>query len=472
MLRLIIEKELRDITGDKKFLLSFLVCSLLIILAFIAGLRGYQVNCARYEASKRENLRQMEGITDWREVNQTRIFLPPQPLAALVSGISNDIGQTAEIHGRGSITPEDSRYGDDPIYAVFRFLDLDFIFQVILSLFAILFAYDSISGEKERGTLRLTFSNSVRRATYLAGKIAGSYLALAVPLAIPVLIGILIFTAGGIHLTGDEWLRLILIIASGFLLFAVFLTLSVFISALTHRSSTSFLILLILWVSSVLVIPRVSALVMGKMVDVPTTEYLASLKSRFNGQLWREDRTAMSNFQPSTTGQMDTMMKEFSKFMDNLSARREKQLREYSSKLDEDRGNKVVQQTRLSLGLARLSPAAAFSLAASTLAGTALSLKDVFLAQSEAYQKSFGNFMVEKTGVNLSGGGFMVRIKVVDDNVKPKPINPYELPVFEFKPPTLSEQLASVLPDWGLLIAGTLLCFAGSFIVFLRYDVR
>ena len=35
-------------------------------------------------------------------------------------------------------------------------LDLGFIIKIILSLFAILFTYDAVCGEKELGTLKLT----------------------------------------------------------------------------------------------------------------------------------------------------------------------------------------------------------------------------------------------------------------------------------------------------------------------------
>ena len=156
------------------------------------GGRHYQIASEAYDAAVRANLRKMEALTAWEEVRDHRIALPPNPVASLVMGISNDIGRTAEIRGRGEITPVDSRYGDDPIYAVFRFLDLDFIFQIVLSLFAILFAYDAINGEKERGTLRLTFANAVPRSTYILGKITGSYLGLAVPLLIPLLLGCLV----------------------------------------------------------------------------------------------------------------------------------------------------------------------------------------------------------------------------------------------------------------------------------------
>ena len=120
----------------------------------------------------------MEGLTDWTRVNSHRIFLPPQPLEVLVSGVSNDIGRTIEMSGRGELSANNSRFNDDPIFAVFRFLDLDFIFQIVLSLFAILFAFDAINGEKERGTLRLAFANAVPRDKYVLGKLTGSFLAL------------------------------------------------------------------------------------------------------------------------------------------------------------------------------------------------------------------------------------------------------------------------------------------------------
>ncbi|MEE8583230.1 MAG: ABC transporter permease subunit [Acidobacteriota bacterium] len=64
--------------------------------------------------------------------------------------------------------------------------------QIVLSLFAILFAYNAVSGEKEQGTLRLSFSNAVPRDSYILGKAAGSFLALAIPLLILILLGCLL----------------------------------------------------------------------------------------------------------------------------------------------------------------------------------------------------------------------------------------------------------------------------------------
>lgn len=119
MLKLIIEKELKDIISSTKFAVTFSICSILILLSFYIGVRNYQVAQSQYEASKAANVRQYEGITDWVRVQEYKIFLPPQPLATLVSGVSNDIGRTIEVRGRGELQSEDSRYGDDPIFAMF-----------------------------------------------------------------------------------------------------------------------------------------------------------------------------------------------------------------------------------------------------------------------------------------------------------------------------------------------------------------
>ena len=227
-----------------------------------------------------EHMRQMEGLTDWGTIDH-RIILPPQPLAALVSGVSNDIGRTVNMKARGELKPEGSRFNEDPLFAVFRFLDLEFIFAIILSLFAILFGYDAINGEKERGTLALTFANPVPRDQYILGKIAGSFIALIVPLMIPTLIGCLMLPLLGVPMDADSWLRLAMVILAGTLYFGVFLTLSVFMSTLLRSSSASLMALLVVWIFAVLIIPRTSVLMAGRSIVVPSVDQIYYDKSTF-----------------------------------------------------------------------------------------------------------------------------------------------------------------------------------------------
>jgi ABC-type transport system involved in multi-copper enzyme maturation permease subunit len=471
MFRLIIEKELRDIISSTKFALTFGVCSILIVLSFYVGARNYEISREQYDAAKQENARKMEGLTDWRDVREHRIFLPPRPTASLVMGVSNDIGRNAEVRGRGELNPEDSRYGEDPIYAVFRFLDLDFIFQIILSLFAILFAYDAINGEKERGTLRLTFANAIPRSTYILGKMSGSFLALAVPLLIPMLIGSLILVVMGVPMHGDDWVRLLLIVVAGFLYFGAFLALSLFVSSRTERSSNSFLILLVAWIVSVMILPRTAVLLAGRAVDVPSVDEIASKKSRFSASMWQEDRKKMADFRaPEGTKPME-VMQEFQKFMSKIGDEREAKMQEFSSRLNEERANKQRVQEQVAFGLARLSPSATFSLASAAIAGTGTQLKQEYKTSGEQYQRAFGEFMKGKTGMNM-GGGMVFRISTDDNQEKKTPINIAEIPEYEFRPQPIGASLGHFAVDFGVLALFNILFFVGAFVSFLRYDLR
>lgn len=498
MFKLVVEKELRDIIGSTKFAITFGVCALLILLAFFMGARNYNAAQAEFEAAKVENLKQLDGLTtdEWYRV-QPRIFLEPEPLAALVSGVSNDIGRTITVQGRGELNAEDSRYNDVPIYAVFRLLDLEFIFTIVLSLFAILFAYDAINGEKERGTLRLAFANSIPRDTYILGKLTGSFLALAVPLLIPILVGCLLLPVMGVPMEGSDWARLGFVVLAGMLYFGVFLSLSVFISSVTQRSASAFLMLLVIWIGAVMIVPRASVLFAGRAVDVPSVDEIAFQKRQMRSQFFEEDmarlaeamdgmdfragggtfsmRIGGSGDDAEAARQRQQSLQNFMQKQRELADERDQKMNEFSGKLNEDRRNRQVQQEGLAFNLARVSPASSFSLAAMNLAGTSLSLQERFLDAAKSYQQSFDTFIREKTGgESTGGGGFVIRMRTSSDEEEeePEPIDPNELPQFDFPTPPLQAYIGPAFVDLGILCFFNVLFFLGAFLGFLRYDVR
>ena len=477
MLRIIIEKEIKDLIGSTKFAITFAVCAVLVILAFYVGAARHKSYQARFEASQAENLRSMKGLTDWQELDETRVFLPPQPLASLVSGVSNDIDGTAIVRGRGDIPTEDSRYNEDPVFAIFRFIDLEFIFKVVLSLFAVLLGYDAISGEKERGTLRLSFSNALPRRTYIVGKLAGSFLGLMVSLLVTISLGFLLLTVMGISMDGEAWVKLILIVITGLLYVGVFLSLSIFISSLTHRSANSFLISLAVWVLCIHVIPGISTLMAARSVTVPSSDEIAYQKSTLGTQLAEEFDEGMSRFAVKGGYDPDSLVKQLNGFIDSLNDVRDIKMQAFSARLTEDRLNRQRTQENLAFALARISPATSLSLATAHLAGTSLDMKSRFADQARDYQKSFGNFMVEKTGMNTGG---IIKIRTSkscgggggDEDEKQEPINPEELPKPTLSSFTLGESIDPALTDLGILILYNFLFFAGAFVAFLRYDLR
>ena len=164
-------------------------------------------------------------------------------------------------------------------------------------------------------------------------------------------------------------------------------------------------------------------------------------------------------------------MKDFNKFMQGLADERNKKMQDYSNRLNEQRRNKQTQQERLAFGLARISPSTLFSLATTNLVGTAITVKQHFLDEAHGYQQTFAEFMKEKTGMNLGGDVILFRVKRGDDEEE-KPINPAELPEFEYHPLSMAKVLNNAIIDIGLLLLFNIVFFIGAFVGFLRYDVR
>lgn len=479
MIRLLIEKELREQTGSPKFAMTFAICSVLILVSFFIGARNYVVSMEQYQAAITENTRQLEGSSTWAGITHT-IYLPPQPLSALVGGISNDTGRSIRMSSGGELKAVNSRFNEEPMLAVFRFLDLEFLFSVVLSLFAVMFAYDAVNGEKERGTLRLALSNPVSRSTYIMGKLIGTFLALFIPLLIPVALGLLLLPLMGVHLDSDELIRLLMILGIGFLFFATFLVLSVMVSASTRHSSYSFLIMLVIWIGCVLIIPRTAVLMSARLVDVPTVDVVEKQKREYAAQLMTEDRAKMSNFKPDPSTPPEEMIGQFSQFMGELANEREIKTSEFNARLNEDRENRQRDQQRLAMNLARLSPATSMSLAMTQLAGTSISMKNRFSDQARDYQAVFRTFLEEKNPGSINmGGGMVMRVTINQGSggvrmggSDEEKINPSELPLFEYQDVNLSDVSRAAIPDIALLVGFGILFFVGAFVQFLRFDVR
>ena len=153
----------------------------------------------------------------------------------------------------------------------FSSVDFEFLVRVILSLSAIFLAYDVISGEREAGTLRLMFSNSVKRSTLLLGKFLGGLLSLLIPLLLSFLLGLLIASFSPlIDFQSPEHGRLGFIFLLSALYLTSFFTLGIFVSTLTRRSKITLLISLLIWVFLLFIVPNASFEMAQKIKPVPS----------------------------------------------------------------------------------------------------------------------------------------------------------------------------------------------------------
>lgn len=490
MLKILIEKELKAIILSPKFSATFSVCATLIVLSVFIGLRDYQAAVAQYETATTLSDQEMREQTSWMSLN-TRAYREPDPMQIFVAGVQNDVGRLSSINAFSQIKLENSNYSDEPIFAVFRFIDLTFIVQIVLSLFAILFTYDAINGEREGGTLQLTFANAVPRVQYILAKFIGSWLGLVLPLLIPLLIGLLLLLLFRVPMTGDHWAKLFTLIGASFLYFTFFIALGLLVSALTKRSTTSFMFLLVAWVTLVLIVPRAGVMLAGQITPVPTVAEIDGQREGYAKERWKQHMDALTErWEERNAGLQNLTAEEREAFRDDHSwdwmkedeeERKlvQRDISEYDRKLNEDLRNRKATQERLGFLLSRFSPASSYQLAAMHLAGTDISIKpeyedamrdyrDKFISYREQKQKEegggmAGGFRIEfnsDTGMKISGDRDSGAIDVTD------------VPVFEAPQYRFAAGLLPAMPDFGLLTLYTLLAFAAGFVAFLRYDVR
>lgn len=493
--RTIARRELLEIVVSPTFVWTFTVASILILLAFWVGARGVVLETRRHEAAQAADLRRLQAETDWLEVAPT-VSVAPQPISGLVAGVTHDIGSAANVSGRGAITLGGSWYSSEPVAALLRVLDLEFVIRVVLSLFALLLAHDAVCGERERGTLRLVFAGGLSRASFLGGKIAGALAALLLPLTIPLALGTLIYQLSGVTLAAVEWARLAWVLAAGLLYVACFLALATWISTWTRRASDAFLLSLSAWVLLVLVVPRAAVSLAARATPVLSRDAIESERNRLRTSLWAEDRAGMRQIveanigwvgadspaaantpAPSPAEAMAQRMATINKAIDEQAAAREAKLAALDRQLGEQRRAGQQTQQRLAFGLARISPAAAFTLASQELAGTSPAFEDELMAQLTRYQEELGRFQELKSGGRRAGGGIRIRLAVhdgdnPDDEEVPRPVDLSEMPRFQWQPPPLAPALSRAFVDLALLAGFALAFYAAAFVSFQRYDLR
>jgi len=501
MLRDIIKKEILGHLLDSKFLFTFIVSVVLILLSVYMGMRNYAEDKKEYAAGVAEVSRGLDerlssgaglrirnsagidigGMLVTFTSDTVRVFRRPPALEAVVRGVGDASGRVSGVNNRMENRPAESKYESNLFLAIFSAFDLLFVVKMVLSLFAMLFAYDAVSGEKERGTLGLTLANSVPRSRLILGKAIGGYISMLLPILVPLLIGALLMSLNSDmalgNAGGEDWTRLFLLYGVFLLYLSAFFALGLFVSSLTARSSTSFLALLFVWVVLVLIIPKVAPAAAGWIRPAPFAHETLSEKTRAVPQIMQDiDMTPLTVLRgnrpanPTTVeGYMDPIYQaniqrwsgEFSQTMQELGQKYETLLADAYTNIDREYRLRQDAQRRLAKNLARISPASGLTLGSMVLARTGTEEYNRFLDATRNHRNVYNDWLVHNNLRNAMG-------QVTPDII----LGLADMPQFQFEPESLGESLARTLPDFALMAAMTIVFLTGAFFAFLRYDVR
>jgi ABC-2 type transport system permease protein len=470
MLRDIIKKEILDNLVSSKFLITFVLCTILILLSVYTGIASYSID-------KKEHAQSVATVKQGLNPPNTydvilsgalRVYRQPQVLGAIVNGIEEVAGRVSSVSSTMENNLAESKNESNPIFAIFGPLDLMFIVKIVLSLFAILFTYDAIVGEKEKGTLKLALSNSVPRDRLILGKAIGGYISLLLPLLVPLLLSLIVLLlAPSLTMSGDDWMRLFVIFLMFFVYLSVFFSLGLFVSSLTSRSSTSFLVLLFIWVVFVMVVPKAAVVTAGQIRPIPSVHEIATQKGLFILQVQQGMSQSVSQslnkIDPALRKDPKTLQQTYSKIIQDMNNELNRKISENNAKIDRDYQLKKDAQQSLAMYLSRISPASALTFGSMSLARTGIDEYNRFLNSTRAYKPIIRNWYYTNSSLRDPATG---RVNQIDLKVLAG------MPQNSFQPEILSQSLARTLPDFGLMIAMIIIFFVGAYVSFLRYDVR
>lgn len=488
MLSLLIQKELKNILLSPKFPATFLVCSVLILISVFVGINEYNNAVLQYETNQQIAQQDIEQANSWSRVRNI-VHREPNPMQIFVSGLHFDVGRLSGISTTNDVKLTRSPYSDETLFAIFRFIDFAFIVQVVLSLFAILFTYDAINGERENGTLKLSFANPVSRASYLFAKFAGTWLGLIIPLLIPILIGLLLLMIFGIPMSSGDWISVSSLIGLAVLYITFFIGMGLLISSITRRSSLSFLLLLVIWIGGVFILPRMGVMAAGQIVQVESIAQLEAKQEAFRKARWDQYSEELSEVWQQRSEAMEGMDEnerqayrddnEWEWLEEDDAARRQVQqdiIANNRKLLEESRNRKDIQEN-LAFNLARISPVSSFRLAAMNIAGTDIDMKSRYEQSMRTYKDDFTDFIEKKQAESNDPGGFRIEVDSetgvkIDFGRDDQTLDTSEMPRYAAPSISMASAFGRSIPDFGILILAILITFGGSFLAFLKYDMR
>jgi len=263
---------------------------------------------------------------------------------------------------------------------------------------------------------------------------------------------------------------------------SVFFALGVFVSTLTTRASTSFLVLLFLWMALVIVIPGASVIAAKYVKPIPSSSLITSQKGLFwfdtHYQVSAEVTKKINEFLPEANQRLQRLREEDPGRVPEYTAKINEEVSKISSGMRQEIDDRVEAhnikinmdyqlqkdaQRNLARNIAGISPAAALSFGSMTLARTGIDEYDRFLAATRAYRPIFRNWVNNinsSSDFRDSGTGAM------------RPIDVSIIPQLPYVPERLGRLLIRTLPDFALMAVMIIVFLTGAYFAFLRYDVR
>jgi ABC-type transport system involved in multi-copper enzyme maturation permease subunit len=480
----IAKREIYDNMTSLRFGFTVILLVLLMVINAVTFMtKGYRESIERYREETAKSLDELKGncssVYNLVLKGPGGLHKKPSPLTFCADGGEEDIPNHAAGRSPGwgwGWGRDGFRYSAEGFWRMYYpssdrnlknimpgYLKTDWalIIGVLVSFACILFTFDAISGEKERGTLRLALSGAVPRSSVILGKFVGAFISIMLPLAIAILLNLLIINiSGAAQLDGGHWGRVGVIALISAIYIAIFICLGIFVSARCSRSSTSLLTLLLIWVVFVVLMPNILGSISSGLKKVPSADEVFRRKQSAKDDLWKiYENRGLLEVAPSRENPDMGAVNLWAEYLD-----KERQTEE---RIIDEHLNAQLTQIQLARQITRISPTAIYRYALESVSNTGFERHRKFIENVRSYRRGFWEYIKSEDQKDRDS----LHVYFVREGVSDKPASFDNAPRFT-EEITLADALRDALLDIAILALSSVFLFMAAYISFIRADVK
>ena len=506
---LVIQREFVSNVLTSRFMIGIIVCLLSTVVAVFVQMDDYEKRVVGYNTAVQESQSEVENWELYTDIS-LKAHRKPNPLGIFNIGMETSGVNVVVVEPDKPIWRRDTHSpgwgettqkigADNPFLSMFLSVDVVFIFKIVLSALAILFAYNTISGEREDGTLKLVLSNAIPRDTIVLGKYLGGMLSLFPIVVVSLIAALLVaFSSSNIAFDGNDIAHVVLMFAVSLLYVSTWYLLGLLLSVWTREAATTLILSMFIWVVLTSVHANVATFAVTKFsphkpesekeIFQQTNQLWDNFRKERDDYLkkrgydsptktisWRRDakgRKGGSSGTSSTSsewfitesyhigniGSADvSVLQEFLGYQEPLRIAYTDRVEEILNKPAEDR----ERNTRFANALSRVSFADVYHFAVGAIAGTDRESYNDFIQSARTYRREIVEYLKDKKA-------FSSRAWFSNDRGN---ADLTDLPVFQYQRLSLSESISRASVDILILLAWNIVLFMLIYISFLRYEI-
>jgi ABC-type transport system involved in multi-copper enzyme maturation permease subunit len=500
-----------------KFVVGLILCLVLFSLSAVILTRDYEERLANFNSASSRHMARLQQARVYSEVEVT-IDRRPSILSPICEGFDKRFAGSVNVSYTEIPTISVGQSEKNPLMVALKSIDLIAVVQIVLGLMVLLFAYDSSSWERERGTLALTLANPVPRHVILLAQYLGGLLTILPMFLVGIGLALLIMIRSrSVVLSSSDWTMLGMIVLLSVLYLSLVSLVGMLISTLARSTSASLVIVLFFWVAFIILLPNVCAHVASDVRAIEPRSVVDAQARQLRAEFW--NRAFDYAGKHPWPGNIWAYSRGGSVYTGDIPypiafcyAPREVMLWEleglkYCLSLDMEYAEKIhslyrnyemalAGQASLARAIGRVSPAWTYYHAASVLAGTDSDSFLRFLERARLYRRELIRYVESKNG--LLGPAYFTRAniatlptiselaavtaargeKAIDEMSGWRgweavaPLDLRDLPNWESPAQVVDERVVPALPEMGILVFLNLLFFLVAHIAFLKADVR